>query len=143
MTTYDQWRANYAHETVGAVARMEQLTPDPLFQSGVLGRGHLCFVCGQREAVTSLRTATNPEAVVPLCSHCSSDWNCYGYHILKKIQPMTLIWQLTKWFAWKPWQRNVVWSDLRHLQKWQGKVSRLKQQNKSPSGSSKTRSKTQ
>ena len=63
---------------------------------------------------------------MPLCKDCSADWNCYGYATLKKIQPAALMLKITKWFLLNPIKRGSVWSDLRHLMRWQKKMSHLR-----------------
>ena len=48
----------------------------------------VCLVCGDAHATKILRT-TQAE-IVPMCDTCSTDWNFYGYRILKRVKPKEL-----------------------------------------------------
>lgn len=125
-TALKQWQQEYQHSTREALRRLQTLTPEPLYESALPANGRLCLVCGQQPASSALRTPGQTEPIVPLCKHCSADWNCYGYSILKRIKPLPLLLRMSGWFVRNPFSRAVIWSDLRRLQQWQAKMAQLK-----------------
>jgi len=110
----------------GTLHAVEEMFPEPLYESMLTAGGHLCLVCGDRPATSALRTPGRSEPIVPLCNDCAGDWRIYGYLILRRIKPAALIWKMTRFFVMQPFRRRVIWSDLAHLQRWQKKISRLR-----------------
>jgi transposase-like protein len=98
--------------------------PEPLFES-TLHHRKACLVCGKNYATKVLRT-TDRE-IVPVCDDCSSDWNLYGYQILKRIKPGRLIRRLMMFklgHPFRPPSWRAVGRDLRGLTEWAKKMKR-------------------
>ncbi|MGF1581547.1 MAG: hypothetical protein ACFCD0_19645 [Gemmataceae bacterium] len=112
--------------SLGLIKQVEDLSPEPLFESAPIYQNHLCLICGSTTARTALQTAKSSKPIVPMCSGCSSQWNTYGYSALKRIKPISLIVSVLKWFLMNPFQRSAVWSDLRRFLRWQGKMNKLR-----------------
>jgi hypothetical protein len=98
--------------------------PEPLYESH-LEEKKMCLVCAKNYASTALRTTDR--IVVPICGDCSTDWNFYGYHILKRIKPARLIrrlivFKLLRLFR-KPSLRTII-RDIKGLQTWAKKMKR-------------------
>jgi len=96
--------------------------PEPLFESALHDR-KVCLVCARRYAKTVLRTTERE--IVPVCEDCASDWNFYGYQILKRIKPGRLVQRLLAFKLRHPFQRPsllVVWRDVAALKEWAGKM---------------------
>jgi hypothetical protein len=125
-TALHQWKQEYEQGTREAIRRLEELTPEPLYESSLPTNGRLCLVCGKHPASSALRTPGQTEPIVPLCKHCSADWNCYGYSVLKRIKPLPLLVKMSGWFVRNPLGRARIWNDLRRLQQWQKKMAHIK-----------------
>jgi NAD-dependent SIR2 family protein deacetylase len=99
--------------------------PEPLFEA-IFYSKKVCLVCGQTKASSVLRT-TDRE-LIPLCKSCSSEWNFYGYYILKKIKPKTLILNLIKFKILHPFHDNVVsiYKSMKDIQEWAKKMKKFK-----------------
>jgi len=80
--------------------RLQEMTPEPLFEAPVMGR-KWCLRCGRRPATSILLTAGDMRPVLPLCTGCAAEWNLHGYHALRGIRPRALL-------------RNLLWFKLRH-----------------------------
>ncbi len=126
------WQDQYHKRTKDALNTAENLSPEPLFESAPLPPSErVCLVCGNNPAWSALLSPGSQAPVVPLCKTCSVDWNFYGYGILKKIRPLPLLWNVTKWYLARPLQRGLVWGDLKQLLQWQRKMGNLKKTMKS------------
>lgn len=115
-----------AQATEAALQQVAEMMPEPLYEAANLEGEHLCLVCGKNIARSALRSPSVKEPIVPLCSDCSSNWNIYGYLILKGIRPVPLVMKMAGFFLYKPARRLVVWQDLRNLMRWQKKMLRLR-----------------
>jgi hypothetical protein len=96
--------------------------PEPLFEAH-LNQQKVCLICAKRFAKTVLRT-TDRE-IVPLCEDCSSDWNLYGYPILKRIKPGVLLRRLLAFKLRHPFRRPswlTIGRDINGLKDWAGKM---------------------
>jgi len=82
----------------------------------------MCLVCARALAGSVLRT-TNRE-VVPLCQDCATDWNIYGYEILKRIKPMRLLKRTVLFKLRHPLRPSLrtILRDIKGLQDWAGKM---------------------
>jgi hypothetical protein len=111
-------------------ARMEELTPEPLFESFLLPDAKVCLRCGQQPATSLLYSALGMKPVLPLCSSCAADWNFAGYHILKGLDAKKLLWRLTAFKLKHPFGRPSVvdiYRDVNNLLRWVKKMKRLRQ----------------
>jgi hypothetical protein len=92
--------------------------PEPLFESCYLIQPKLCLACGQKKARTVLRNTERD--VCPLCEDCSTDWNIYGYRVLKRIKPVRLMWNISLFKLMHPWQPSLgtIWGDIQSLKRW-------------------------
>jgi hypothetical protein len=105
--------------------------PEPLFETSLEGK-RLCLVCARKHASRALWTVRRP--VVPLCDDCRADWNLYGYLILKKIKPASLISNILKFKLHHPFQSPsllTVWRDVRRFQEWAQKMKKYSDDSKS------------
>jgi hypothetical protein len=75
--------------------RMDEATPEPLYESFLLPTPKVCLVCACRRASSALYSDTR--LVVPLCAECASDWNIHGYDVLKRVRPKQLLLRLVKY----------------------------------------------
>jgi len=92
--------------------------PEPLFESG-LHQPKICLVCARSHATRALRTIGRE--IVPICAGCSSDWNLYGYEILKRIKPRRLIQRLLLFkllHPFRPPSWRTIFRDLGTLKEW-------------------------
>ena len=96
--------------------------PEPLFESHLHQR-KVCLVCAKKYAKTVLRTVERE--IVPVCADCASDWNFYGYHVLRRIKPGRLVGRLLAFKLRHPFQRPswpTIWRDVVGLKEWAGKM---------------------
>ena len=103
--------------------RMEEMTPEPLYESFFLPSPKVCLVCGRRPANSALYSGVR--LVVPLCKECAADWNVHGYDILKKVKPKQLVVQLTKYKAMHLWRRPgliEILKDVTAMARWSKKM---------------------
>lgn len=112
--------------TDAAIDQVKEMFPTPLYESAGIEGTRLCFVCGKKQARTALTAAGRSEPIVPLCTDCSAAWNMYGYLILRRIRPLTLLWNITKFYALNPFRRSGVWGDLKRLQAWQKRMAAMR-----------------
>jgi hypothetical protein len=106
-------------------SRIDDLTPEPLFESHLLPSPKLCLRCGARPATSILYTTLGMRPVLPLCGECAVDWNVGGYRILKGIKPAALLWQLLKYKLAHPFRAPSILSiksDLSEFQRWAKKM---------------------
>lgn len=98
--------------------------PEPLFEA-LLYDKKVCLVCGKSKASSVLRTIEKP--LIPICKGCASDWNCYGYAILKKVKPKTLILNLFKFKIMNPFYDGWVsiYYQLQDIQSWGKKMKKF------------------
>lgn len=107
---------------------MDDLFPEPLFESPYMPEKKVCLVCGRHRAKSVLYTSINMRPLIPLCEDCASRWNVYGYLILKRIKPFKLIVSLTWWKLFHPFQQPSVLSiihDLRGITAWSKKMKKF------------------
>jgi hypothetical protein len=123
-----QWQREYDASNRGLVGRVDELFPEPLYESAAVSGERLCFLCGDRRARTALMTPSSAEPVVPLCRECSAEWNMYGFRVLRRIRPAALLLKVVKWSIRHPARRAAVWGDLRRLRKWKRRVDELRKQ---------------
>jgi hypothetical protein len=92
--------------------------PEPLFECCYMAKRKLCLACGKKEAKTVLRNTERD--VCPLCEDCSTDWNFYGYGVLKRIKPLRLLWNICLFKLSHPWQPSLVTisGDIQSLKQW-------------------------
>ena len=95
--------------------------PEPLFESHCYGN-KICLVCGGGKATSALRTTI--QEIFPICKDCSFNWNFYGYYILTKIKPKTLILNLIKFKIIHPLYSNIfeIYKNLQVIQTWVKKM---------------------
>jgi hypothetical protein len=123
------WKTDDAEYAKDFGERMDALTPEPLFESFLLPGDKVCLRCGQNRAASMLYSAMSMRPVLPLCASCASDWNLYGYRLLKGLSPNALLWRLTKFKLTHPFSRPSILeikNDLAELQRWANKMKRLK-----------------
>ena len=63
-----------------------------------------------------------------VCDDCRADWNFYGYLILKKVKPASLISGIVKYKVLHPFQEpswRTIWRDVRGFQEWASKMKRF------------------
>lgn len=122
------WEARVAEITKGHKERAEARIPEPLFESPLVG-SRLCLRCGKAHAKSLLYSSVNGMPVLPLCRDCVSDWNFYGYCILKSIHPKSLIFNLVKFKIFHPLNSPSAFSlynDIKNLLRWSNKMRKLK-----------------
>jgi hypothetical protein len=98
--------------------------PDPLWQANFFGNKP-CLACGNHKATSVLRTVDTE--IVPICTDCAVGWNFYGYDILKKVKPKTLIFNLFKFKLKHPFCGSVftIYKDLKRMQAWAARMKRI------------------
>lgn len=122
-----EWKAQEAKISVDLKKRMEEMSPEPLFQTYYMsGRPKICLACCNEMAQCSLWSSPAGRSIVPMCKRCAADWNVIGYYILKRISPFKMFWRLFK-FKMKnmfnqPYTFDIV-SDVVALLKWSRKMS--------------------
>ena len=98
--------------------------PEPLFEAQ-LHQPNICMVCALRPARSALRTTERE--IVPLCEDCSSNWSLYGYQILKRIEPATLLKRMIAFKLRHPFQQPswpTLWQNVNRLREWAAKMKR-------------------
>jgi transposase-like protein len=102
----------------------DDLFPETLFEANLLEGTKVCLACGSRKAVSVLRTIDRE--VIPICKHCSFNWNFYGYEILKKIKPKKLIWNLIKFKLRHPFIGGwySIYTQLKVMEVWSARMKR-------------------
>lgn len=108
------------------VEMWEDMFPQPLYETSTGIEKKICLVCGKDKSYSVLRTTS--KTIVPLCRDCSTDWNWYGYGILKKINPKTLMrsilkYKLLHWFE----VQSIIkcCHDLRDFKAWSQKQKKF------------------
>jgi hypothetical protein len=97
----------------------EDLFPQPLYETTIDANNKVCLICGKDKAIGVLRTIQKP--IIPICKECIINWNWYGYNILKKINPKTLMQNIIKYkvMHWFKIQSIIrCYYDLRDFQIW-------------------------
>lgn len=110
------------------MSAMDDMFPEPLFESFLLPEKKVCLICGLHVAKSVLYTSINMRPLIPLCVDCASQWNAYGYLILKKIKPRTLIRNLLWWKVFHPFQKPSILSiirDMRGITAWSKKMKKF------------------
>lgn len=108
---------------------MDDLLPEPLFQTNYIEGSHVCLACANGLATTMLREALHNKEIVPLCNDCSSDWNIYSYYILKRIKPTKLLFNLAKFKILHPFKSpptSVIIGDISRMNRWAKKMRKFK-----------------
>jgi hypothetical protein len=92
--------------------------PEPLFECCFMTKPKLCLACGEKEARSVLRNTERD--VCPLCDDCSTDWNFYGYSVLKRIKPLRLMRNICVFKLMHPWQPSfwTIWGDIQSFKLW-------------------------
>ena len=132
MKTWKDWQELDAEFAADAEQRLEDATPEPLFESPYLPTPKVCLRCGQAHATSLLYSPFGMKPILPLCSSCAVDWNSAGYRILKGVNPKTLLWRLLKFKFTHPFTQPSIMEigeDLRALRRWTSKMQRLKEGN--------------
>src|SRR5713226_8702590 len=88
------WQERDAEFARDYADRLDELTPEPLFESPHLPAPKVCLRCGRERAVSLLYSPFGMKPVLPLCPSCAAQWNVGGYHILKDLRAKTLVWRL-------------------------------------------------
>ena len=99
--------------------------PEPLYETTYMQSRRMCLVCARKHAESVLRTTE--KEIVPLCKDCASDWNAYGYSILKRIKPIRLIRRTLVFKILHPFQQpslRTIWHDIKALQSWAEKMKK-------------------
>lgn len=101
----------------------DDLFPDPLFEAN-LERNKICLTCGKAKATSVLRTVS--AEIIPICKDCSTNWNFYGYDILRKIKPKELIWNLVKFKLSHPLTGGwySIYEQLKVMEVWSAKMKK-------------------
>jgi len=107
MNGWKQWKNADAEYARDYRRRMDEMTPEPLFESFHLPRPKICLRCGRSE---QLRCCTRPghAAGLTLCARCAADWNLSSYAILKGVRANTLTWRLLQFKLKHPFSRPSV-----------------------------------
>jgi hypothetical protein len=97
--------------------------PEPLFESHLQDE-RMCLVCARNLASSVLRTPS--KEIVPLCSSCATDWNIYGYNILRRIKPGRLLKRAVLFKLRHPLRPSIrtITRDIKSLQNWAAKMRR-------------------
>ena len=129
MTSWNDWQQRDAEFAKDYAARMDDLMPEPLFESFDLPTAKVCLRCGQRQAVSILCSSTTMQPVLPLCATCAAEWNFGGYQILKGMDPKKLLWRLMMYKVKRPFRGPSILetkTDVRNLMRRVRKMKRLK-----------------
>jgi hypothetical protein len=111
---------------------MDDMFPEPLFESFLLSEKKVCLACGKYRAASVLYTSINMRPLIPLCVNCAADWNFYGYLILKRIKPKKLLTNLVFWKLLHPFQSPSILSiirDLRGIAAWSKRMTKWTKDN--------------
>jgi hypothetical protein len=130
MTDRENWKARDAEFAKDYSVRMDDLTPEPLFESFQLPAPKVCLRCGREWASSLLYSPLGMRAVLPLCFSCAADWNFHGYHILKGPSAKRLLWRLATFKLKHPFSRPSILEirqDLKSLLRWVRKMKRLRE----------------
>jgi hypothetical protein len=131
MQKWDDWKKTDAEFANDYSDRLDDLTPEPLFESFHMPAPKVCLRCGQERATSLLYSPFGMRPVLPLCSNCAAEWNFHGYHILKGLSARTLLWRLTKFKFKHPFSRPSILEiskDLKSLLRWVSKMKRLREE---------------
>jgi hypothetical protein len=130
MTNWAEWKKKDAEFAKEYSARMDDLTPEPLFETFHMPAPKVCLRCGRERASSLLYSPLGMRPVLPLCFNCAADWNFHGYHILKGLSAKTLLWRLATFKLKHPLSRPSILEisqDLKNLLRWVRKMKRLKE----------------
>ena len=130
MKSWKDWQELDADFARDYECRLDDSTPEPLFESVHLPTPKVCLRCGRERATSLLYSPLGMQPVLPLCPSCAADWNFAGYRILRGVKPRTLLWNVLKFKLWHPLSRPSVLeirTDLRNLNRWVRKMQRLKE----------------
>jgi hypothetical protein len=131
MTTWKDWKNADAQFGIDYAARLDDLTPEPLFESFLIPGPKVCLRCAQAQATSLLYSPNGVRPVLPLCLTCAADWNAYGYRILNGLRAKTLMWRLTVFKLKHPFSRPSILeitADVQNLVRWVRKMKRLQDQ---------------
>jgi hypothetical protein len=131
MTESDDWKVKDTEFAQDYSARMDDLTPEPLFESFYMPGPKVCLRCGRELATSLLYSPFGMRPVMPLCSNCAAEWNFSGYHILKGLRGRTLLWRLATFKLKHLFRRPSILEmskDVKNLLRWVSKMKRLKEE---------------
>ena len=95
------------------------IIPDLPYESYLKNNKKVCLLCGGK-SFSTLYLKNNP--LIPLCKNCSTDWNCYGYRILKKISFS----KVAKNFIFKPIEAIKITPCFIRFMIWSKKMKKIK-----------------
>ena len=110
------------------VKQIENMIPEPLYESIYLPTTKVCLICGIHPAKSVLYSSTFGKPIIPICKDCSFGWNFYGYYILKKIKPKRLFWHLVKYKLFHLFRKPSfidIYRDVNTMLEWSLKMKRL------------------
>lgn len=131
MQNAEDWKKKDAEFAKDYSDRLDDLTPEPLFESFHMPVPKVCLRCGQERATSLLYSPLGMRPVLPLCSNCAAEWNFHGYHILKGLSAKTLVWRLATFKIKHLFSRPSILEtskDLKNLLRWVSKMKRLKEE---------------
>jgi hypothetical protein len=129
MKSWKDWHTADAEFAKDYSTRIDDSTPEPLFESFHIPTPKVCLRCGQRRATSLLFSTLDMRPVLPLCSNCAADWNIDGYRILKGVSAKTLLWRLLSFKLKHPFSAPSaldIKRDLQGFQRWASKMKKLK-----------------
>ena len=129
MKRWQDWKEIDADYAKDYIQRMEDMTPEPLFESFLMPAPKICLCCAQERASSLLYSPFGMQPVAPLCMRCAADWNFSSYAIFKRLPAKKLLWRLAKFKMKHPFSRpsvSDVYQDLRNLLRWANKMKRLR-----------------
>ena len=109
----------------------DDMFPKPLYETLMGADQKICLVCGKDKAYSTLRTIEKP--ILYLCRPCAADWNSYGYYILKRINPKSLMQNIIKYkvLHWFEVQSFIkCWYDLKEFRQWSEKQKKFLKKDK-------------
>ena len=130
MANHSDWKQVDAEFAKDFSARLEESTPEPLFESVHLPTPKVCLRCGRERATSLLYSPFDMRPVLPLCLACALEWNTKGYRILKGLNAKTLLWRLGMYKLRHPLARPSILEireDIKNLLRWTNKMKKLKE----------------
>ena len=117
------WKTSDYQYAKDFVQRMEEITPEPLYESYLLPSPKVCLTCARGPAHSGLYSG--PRLVVPICKECAADWNFHGYDLLKKVRPKQLLLRLANYKLFHLFSRPgpvEISRDLKEMARWAKKM---------------------
>lgn len=127
------WKNQDAEYARDYAKRLDDLMPEPLFESFLLPAPKVCLRCASNLATSLLYSPFGMKPVLPLCGRCAADWNVAGYAILKGIKPGSLAWRLAKFKLTHPFSPpsvSEIYRDVQNMLRWAQKMRRLGEKQK-------------